>query len=130
MSRTSVSTTVWVVLFPRIQANWFSLCQSIRAKPSTEEIRAWTILDRAGTLLLCQICSAWRAIALRTPALYMCQNTLPVLLCTRSREASFSVSPASPLPQPNLSTINRYGISIFEISSSSRGVTGELSEIV
>jgi hypothetical protein len=29
--------------------------------------------DRAGTLLLCKICSAWRAIAMSTPALW---NTL------------------------------------------------------
>ncbi|KAF7363699.1 hypothetical protein MSAN_01027600 [Mycena sanguinolenta] len=31
--------------------------------------------DRAGTLLLCKICSEWRAIALRTPALW---NTLSI----------------------------------------------------
>ncbi|KAF8211916.1 hypothetical protein K438DRAFT_1218761 [Mycena galopus ATCC 62051] len=31
--------------------------------------------DREGTLLLCQICSAWRAVALRTPALW---NTLSI----------------------------------------------------
>ncbi|KAJ7221031.1 hypothetical protein B0H12DRAFT_1241293 [Mycena haematopus] len=34
--------------------------------------------DRAGTLLLCKICSAWRAVALRTPALW---NTLSLKSC-------------------------------------------------
>ncbi|KAF7363714.1 hypothetical protein MSAN_01029200 [Mycena sanguinolenta] len=37
-----------------------------------DELDPW-VDDRAGTLLLCKICSAWRAVALRTPALW---NTL------------------------------------------------------
>ncbi|KAF7363707.1 hypothetical protein MSAN_01028500 [Mycena sanguinolenta] len=45
---------------------------------STDEDGPWDD-DRAGTLLVCEICSAWRAIALKTPGLW---NTLSIRLFT------------------------------------------------
>ncbi|KAJ6502247.1 hypothetical protein C8R45DRAFT_975883 [Mycena sanguinolenta] len=45
---------------------------TLKCRGATDEVERWDD-DRAGTLLLCKICSAWRVIALRTPALW---NTL------------------------------------------------------
>ncbi|KAJ6481642.1 hypothetical protein C8R45DRAFT_308176 [Mycena sanguinolenta] len=47
---------------------------TLKYRGDPEEDGSW-VDDRAGSLLLCKICSAWRAIALRTPALW---NTLSI----------------------------------------------------
>ncbi|KAF7363739.1 hypothetical protein MSAN_01031700 [Mycena sanguinolenta] len=52
---------------------------TLKYRGESDQLEPW-IDDRVGTLLLCKICSAWRAIALRTPALW---NTLSVLAFER-----------------------------------------------
>ncbi|KAF7366644.1 hypothetical protein MSAN_00922300 [Mycena sanguinolenta] len=47
---------------------------TLKYRGDPDEDGSWAD-DRAGTLLLCKICSAWRVIALRTPALW---NTLSI----------------------------------------------------
>ncbi|KAF7363720.1 hypothetical protein MSAN_01029800 [Mycena sanguinolenta] len=62
----------WRQLPPEIMSEIFIL--TLKSRGTLDRHEAW-IDDRAGTLLLCKICSTWRAIALRTPALW---NTVSI----------------------------------------------------
>ncbi|KAJ6502203.1 hypothetical protein C8R45DRAFT_1092093 [Mycena sanguinolenta] len=64
----------WRQLPVEIMSEIFIL--TLKSREILDQDEPW-IDDRAGTLLLCKICSVWRAIALMTPALW---NTVSVRL--------------------------------------------------
>ena len=64
----------WRQLPVEIMSEVFIL--TLKSRGILDQDKPW-IDDRAGTLLLCRVCSEWRTIALRTPALW---STLSVRL--------------------------------------------------